>query len=129
MRATCEIIADIKDGKEVTYEELKMACLVLDFLLFQYKTDVKNLLKGGINAELTKNSWYSDPKTSSAEGGISCIYWKGIKADPVEFLGPAHIPGTPEYERRYNLYGLKREVPRKAQTSPQWCPKRKEEGK
>lgn len=26
MRATCEIIADIKDGKEVEYEELKMAC-------------------------------------------------------------------------------------------------------
>ena len=67
MRAACEIIADIKDNKEVTYEELKLACLVLDFLLFQYKNDVKNLLKGGIAAELTRNGWYSDPKTSSAE--------------------------------------------------------------
>ena len=28
MRATCEIIADLKDNKEVPYEELKMACLV-----------------------------------------------------------------------------------------------------
>ena len=28
MRSTCEIIADLKDGKEPTYEELKMACLV-----------------------------------------------------------------------------------------------------
>ena len=55
MRAACEIIADIKDNKEVTYEELKLACLVLDFLLFQYKNDVKNLLKGGIAAELTRN--------------------------------------------------------------------------
>ena len=32
MRATCEIIADIKDGNEVPYEELKMACPYL-FLL------------------------------------------------------------------------------------------------
>ncbi len=103
MRATCEIIADIKDGKEVTYEELKMACLVQSFLLFQYKNDVKNLLKGGIAAELTKNGWYSDPKTSSEKGGISSVYWKGIKADPVEFLGPAHIPGTPEYKQRYTV--------------------------
>lgn len=36
MKATCEIIADIKDGKEVSYEELKMACLVQSFLLFQW---------------------------------------------------------------------------------------------
>lgn len=103
MRATCEIIADIKDGKDVTYEELKMACLVQSFLLFQYKNDVKNLIRGGISADLTKHSYYSDSKTSSAESGISSVYWKGIKADPVEFLGPAHIPGTPEYERRYRV--------------------------
>lgn len=103
MRATCEIIADIKDGKEVPYEELKMACLVQSFLLFQYKNDVKNLLKGGIAAEMTKQGWYSDPQTSSAESGISSAYWKGIKADPLEFLGPANIPGTPEYERRYRV--------------------------
>ena len=37
MRSTCEIVADIKDGKEVTYEELKMACLVQSYLLFQYQ--------------------------------------------------------------------------------------------
>ncbi len=101
MRATCEIIADIKDGKEVPYEELKMACLVQSFLLFQYRNDVKNLLKGGIAADLTKKSWYSDPETSSVEMGISSVYWKGIKADPIQFLGPAHIPGTPEYEQQY----------------------------
>lgn len=103
MRATCEIIADIKDGKEVTYEELKMACLVQSFLLFQYQNDVKNLLKGGIAADMTKSGWYSDPKTSSAEGGISSAYWNGIKSDPIQFLGPANIPGTPEYERRYRV--------------------------
>lgn len=103
MRATCEIIADIKDGKKVTYEELKMVCLVQSFLLFQYRNDVKNLLKGGISAEMTKSGWYSDPKTSSVETGISSVYWNGMKGDPVQFLGPAHIPGTPEYEQRYRV--------------------------
>ena len=103
MRATCEIIADIKDEKEVTYEELKMACLVQSFLLFQYQNDVKNLIKGGISADLTKHSYYSDPRTSYAKGGISSTYWKGIKADPIQFLGPAHIPGTPEYAMRHRV--------------------------
>ncbi len=101
MKATCEIIADIKDGKEVSYEELKLACLVQSFLLFQYQNDVKNLIKGGIAAESTLQGKYSDIKTSSRERGISSDYWKGIKADPVKYLGPAHIPGTPEYEKRY----------------------------
>ena len=103
MRATCEIIADIKDGKEVSYEELKMACLVQSFLLFQYRNDVKNLLKGGIAAEMTKQAWYSDPKTSDVNNGISSAYWNGMKGDPVQFLGPAHIPGTSQYERRYGM--------------------------
>lgn len=34
MRATCEIVADLKDGKEVPYEELKMACLVQSSIIF-----------------------------------------------------------------------------------------------
>ena len=103
MRATCEIIADIKDGKEVLYEELKMACLVQSFLLFQYRNDVKNLLKGGVAADMTKQGWYSDPKTSSVNTGVSSVYWNGMKGDPVQFLGPTHIPGTPEYEQRYKV--------------------------
>lgn len=103
MRATCEIIADIKDGKEVTYEELKMACLVQSFLLFQYRNDVKNLLKGGIVADMTKHAWYSDPKKSSVETGVSSVYWNGMKADPAQFLGAENVPGTPEYERHYRV--------------------------
>lgn len=62
---------------------------------------MKNLLKGGIAADLTKKSWYSDPETSSIEMGISSAYWRGIKSDPIQFLGAAYIPGTPEYEQRY----------------------------
>ncbi len=103
MRQTCEIIADVKEGKKVTYEELKLACLVQSFIIFQYQQDVKNLLKGGIAADLRRQCNYSDPETSSAEAGISTVYWKAIKADPERYLGPAHIPGTPEYEARYNI--------------------------
>lgn len=103
MRPTCEIIADVKDEKEVTYEELKMACLVQSFLLFKYQQDVSRLLEGGISADLTRQTWYSDKKTSSAKSGISSAYWTGIKADPVKFLGQGNIPGTEEYRARYAL--------------------------
>lgn len=103
MRATCEIIADIKDGNEVPYEELKIACLVQSFLLFQYRNDVKKLLKGGIDAEMVKQAWYSDPKASSIESGISTVYWNGMKGEPIQFLGQANIPGTPEYEQRHRM--------------------------
>lgn len=46
MRATCEIVADVKDGKEVSYEELKMACIVQSSLLFFFQQDIKALIKG-----------------------------------------------------------------------------------
>lgn len=45
MRSTCEIIANIKDGKNVPYEELKMACLVQSSLLFFFSTRYKTLIK------------------------------------------------------------------------------------
>ena len=48
MRSTCEIVADLKDGKEVSYEELKMACLVQSSIIFFYQKDTANLIKGGI---------------------------------------------------------------------------------
>lgn len=103
MRATCEILADLKDGKEVTYEELKMACLVLDELVFLFKQDTKHLLKGGIGADMVKRMNYSDEKTSSIELGMPSWYWKGIKKEPTEWLGKSNIPGTPEYDEHYKL--------------------------
>ena len=103
MRATCEILADLKDGKEVQYEELRMACLALDGLVFLFKQDTKHLLKGGISADMVKRMNYSDEKTSSIELGIPSWYWKGIKKDPTEWLGKSNIPGTTEYEEHYKL--------------------------
>ncbi len=46
MRSTCEIVADLKDGKEVPYEELKMACLVQSGIIHFFQNDTKQLLAG-----------------------------------------------------------------------------------
>lgn len=103
MRSTCEIVADLKDGKEPTYEELKMACLVQSALLFLYQQDTKSLLKGGIGADLVKNMNYKDEKTSSINRGIPSWYWEGIKKDPYEWLSPRSIPGTEEWKQWHKL--------------------------
>lgn len=103
MRSTCEIVADLKDGKEVPYEELKMACLVQSSIIFFYQQDTKNLLKGGIAADLVEQMNYKDDKTSSKKLGYPSWYWNAIKKDPIEWLGVSHIPGTPEYDQHYKL--------------------------
>lgn len=103
MRSTCEIVADLKDGKEVPYEELKMACLVQSSMIFFFQQDTKALLKGGLSAELLKQAEYSVPKTSSEKMGIPSWYWKTIKKDPIEWLGPSHIPGTKEWEKMHGV--------------------------
>lgn len=104
MRSTCEIIADLKDGKEVPYDELKIACLVQSSIIFFYQQDIKALLKGGISADLKRKMEYSDPKTSSEKAGIPSWYWKAIKKDPIEWLGPSHIPGTEQWEAFHNVH-------------------------
>ena len=103
LKSTCEIIADLKDCKEVSYDELKMACLVLDSITFLFKQDTKHLLKGGIGADMVKQMNYKDSKTSSMELGIPSWYWTAIKKDPIEYLGIRNIPGTPEYEEHYKV--------------------------
>ena len=103
LRTTCEIIADLKDGKEVTYEELKMACLVQSSIIFLQRQDTKNLLKGGIGADLVVQMNYKDDKTSSKKLGYPSWYWNAIKKDPIEWLGASNIPGTPEYDKHYKL--------------------------
>lgn len=103
MRSTCEIVADLKDGKEPTYEELKMACLVQSSLLFLYQQDTKSLLKGGIGADLVKSMNYKDETTSSVEGGIPSWYWTGIKKDPYEWLSLRNIPGTDEWKEWHKV--------------------------
>lgn len=103
MRQTCEIIADIKDGKEVPYEELRLACLVQSHIIHFFKQDTKALLKGGMVADLKKKMEYSDPKTSSQELGTPSWYWKAIKADPEKYLGDRWTPGTEEWKKMHSV--------------------------
>lgn len=104
MRQTCEIVADLKDGKDVPYEELKMACLVYSSLIFFFQKDIAAILKGGISKDLKIQTEYSDPKTSSQQRGTPSWYWKAIKSDPMEWLGKKNIPGTPEWEKMHRIH-------------------------
>lgn len=104
MRQTCEIVADLKDGKDVPYEELKMACLVYSSLVFFFQKDIAAILKGGISKDLKIQTEYSDPKTSSQQRGTPSWYWKAIKSDPMEWLGEKNIPGTPEWEKMHRIH-------------------------
>lgn len=97
MRCTAAIVADVQDGKRPDYEELRMAIMVQHNLLFLANQDIKHLIQGGWAATVTKKSY---PKMH-AELGISKTQSNAMKMDPIEFLGPANIPGTPEYEAHY----------------------------
>ena len=99
MRSTNDIIASIKDGEAVEYEELRMACLVMDALLFFAHGNIRRLLAGGIGAELTIKNF----PDAHAELGISKQEWEALRKDPLEYLGREHIPGTPEYESIYRV--------------------------
>lgn len=99
MRSTNDIIAAIKDGEAVEYEELRMACLVMDALLFFAHGNIRRLLAGGIGAELT----IKDFPDAHADLGISKQEWEAMRKDPIEYLGRDHIPGTSEYESRYKV--------------------------
>ena len=103
MRATCEIIADLKDNKEVPYEELKMACLVQSSLLSFFQQDTKFLLKGGIVEELVRTMYYKDENMSSLEDGIPSWYWNGIKADPYKWLSEKDLTRSEEWKKWHSI--------------------------
>lgn len=94
MRSTNEILIDVKDNKEVSKEELRMALLVLDAINFFNHNHLKRLLKGGLGAEVTKKEF----PDAYADLGVSRFEFEGLKKDPYEFLGPNHTPGTEEWK-------------------------------
>ena len=99
MRSTAEIISAVKDSETVDFEELRMACLVLDSLLFFAHENIKRLLDGGLGAELTKKNF----PDAHAELGISKQEYEAWRKDPVKYLGKEHIPGTQEYDQHYRI--------------------------
>ena len=100
MRSTNEIIIALKECEPVEYDELRMACLVLNSLLFFSHNNTRRLLNGGIAAEITKKMEFPD---AHADLGISKTEYEAMKKDPVKWLGVDNIPGTPEYMERYKI--------------------------
>lgn len=70
-------IADLKDNKEVPYEELKWP-VWFNPPLFSFYQGYKSTFAGGLSADLIKHSKYSDPKHLKKMGlrGPSW-YWSG----------------------------------------------------
>lgn len=99
MRTTAEILADLEENGRPEYEELRMACLVQESLLYFIHNDVRRLLKGGSAAEITRLE-YPD---AHAKLGISKREWTAMRMDPCKYLGPDHIPGTPEWSVFHSL--------------------------
>ena len=99
MRSTNQIIADVKDNMEVTYEELRLALLVMDGINFLNHGRFKRLLKGGYEADIERGNFPG----ACFDLGVSKHEYDAMNMDPKEYLGPEHIPGTPEYQRIHEL--------------------------
>lgn len=88
MRPVIEIIADVKDGKEVPTEELKAAVLVQNAMIFQFRNDTRRLFKAGKEVERFRAMYYSNPEKSSMDQAIPSWMYNAENADPLEFFGP-----------------------------------------
>lgn len=100
MRTTNEIIIAIKEQEPVEYDELKMACLVLNTILFFNHSKFRRLLKGGYAADVTRKMDFPD---SHADLGIPKEEWNALRMDPISYLGEDNIPGKPQYDQHYKL--------------------------
>ena len=58
MRSYLDVIIDVKDGKRVDYEELRVALLLCRDMLFFVEQDAKKLLEnsGELNKQFVKNN-------------------------------------------------------------------------
>lgn len=85
MRKLVEIIADLKDGKKVDYEEARLSCLVCNQLLFFAEGDVKHLLSGNKLLEVVAREDYA-----GNTGRMSKRHIAALQKSPEEFLGNYH---------------------------------------
>lgn len=91
MRSYLDIIIDLKDGKKPDYEEVRLACLMANNLLFFAEQDIKHL---------------SDPNTSKF---VRDLTLKSVenrfysrKKSPEEYLGNHH-PDNPQQKKAMEL--------------------------
>lgn len=91
MRSYLDIIIDLKDGKKPDYEEVRLACLMANDLLFFSENSVKNLT--GYCTDKEKTDLQSKLAIKSYEDRF---YIK--KKSPEEWLGNHH-PDNPEQKK------------------------------
>ena len=87
MRSYLDIIIDLKDGKKPDYEEVRLACLMANDLLFFAESDIKKLKDDKTNQFI---------KELVIKNYESRFYAK--KKSPEEWLGNHH-PDNPEQKK------------------------------
>lgn len=93
MRKLNEIIADLKDGKKVEYEEARLGLLAVDGLLFLAEKDIEHLL--------SENKLIRDLVKEDYQGsflGMGKRHLQALEMSPEDFLG-SHHPDCPEAKR------------------------------
>lgn len=111
MRSYLDIIIDLKEGRKPDYEEVRLACIMANDLLYFAEQDIKRVLGIGHEVELAqmdkeklekRNNLVSNLARSNLESRF-----KSRKLSPEEFLGNHH-PDHPEQkasmERSKQIY-------------------------
>lgn len=97
MRSTCEVICAVKENKETTKEELKMALLVMN--------STEYFLKGQLERTLDAIDGGKDMLVKLAAGNAKQFMRTTLfnlhKGDPIKVLGPSGIPGNKEHDDFY----------------------------
>ncbi len=95
MRTTNEIIIAVKESQPVTAEELRMALLALNGIEHFTRQDLDRLIEAVDTGDFRQVKLRAVFAKSNRER-----MFQAVKTDPVKWLGPANIPGNPEYEQR-----------------------------
>lgn len=100
MRSTLEILIAVDECQEVTLEETKMALAALDSICYFTKKNLDDLIEA---IEKEKNaSLLLKMKLKFAKDTQESMF-QARKKDPMEWLGPNNIPGSPEKQRFHEI--------------------------
>jgi hypothetical protein len=90
MRSYAEIMNDLKMGKKPPYEEVRLAAIMADDLLFFANNDVKNLCEEKKVKIFTKEWFLQENQNRN---------YRAFQKSPEEWLGNDH-PDNPDYQKR-----------------------------
>ena len=91
MRSMIEISLAIENGKEVTFDEAKLACIAYSCMLHSAEIELRNLAE----QVMTEQKFLMRTKAGAAIRSASTRF--DSRKMPVDkYLGPSWTPGTPE---------------------------------